>query len=436
MNKKQISFIAAIVIFLIAIYFTFFTKTSDAIDPLFFQSIDINQSREFKARVTATVYNAEKLLLAIGYESGKIDIYDGKHAQKYMSIQPSPWRADMINFSHNGKYLTASAGDDTATDIYDIENKSLVVTLSETRGRELFTSNDKYLILASTSNVKLYDLQNKAWVGSYETNGVVESLSLNDDETLLAVGTTGKVQLFAFNQPTWLQQIMDKTVTPSLRLIKTVEAHELQDWILFSWFIGDDLVTLSSFANLDIWSIPELNKIRTIPLKSQGISDAVLANNSRYLIALGVNEERKEGRFFVEQIDLENHTSKIPARLRTNFPNITKWAREGVAAGNELVFIEHAGKKLLLRVDDAPTTECKTNYRHDVTKYLKVSKYYKAFAVAQDNEGRFEVDYTWGYPSQMEANNKALEYCRTSAPKHSVNAECTIIFEGDTYVGN
>ncbi|MBI9085148.1 MAG: WD40 repeat domain-containing protein [Desulfobacterales bacterium] len=434
--KKTIILIGVLVVLICSGYLLVVTIFSTQIDPNFFKSIDIDQSKSFESNVTAIAYNKKKALLSIGYESGNVDIFDGKNATKYMSIQPVSTRSNILNFSQDGKYLSVGTYFEDTTYIYDIENKALFMKLENTGGTELFTSNNRCLIMANRSEIRLYDFKKNIWLGSYKTDGVVESLSLNDNETLLAVGTNNKIQLFAFYQPPWYKRIFDKKSPAALSLKTTAEAHTLKDWILYSWFIDNALVTLSRFANLYVWSIPDLKKIKDIPLKSNTIRGAVFGKNKRYIMALGVNEDREKEQYFEEQIDLNLNKSEILTRINTNYPNIAKWSESQVNENNELIFVEHAGKKILLRLGPTPENQIKSNYKKYVGKYLAIPKNFKAFAVAKGASGRYEGNYTWGQSSQSIADQKALEECQERVKKTNINANCYLKFQGDKMLGD
>lgn len=430
--KKNFFIIA--VIFTLIVYFLFFQNYNRPINPDFFKKIDINQSKSFKASVRATAYNEKKSLLAIGYESGEVDIFDGNNATKHMSIHPSSTRSEILNFSQDGKYLAVGTGFDDVTKIYDIINNTIHLEIPNSRGTELFTSNNKYLIMADTSEIRLYDFKKNILLGSYKTNGVIESLTLNEDETLLAVGTTGRIQLFSFYSPPWYKCLINKEEVPNLSLLTTIEPYTLKNWVLHSWFVDNTLVTLSRFANLDVWSIPDLKKVKSIFLESKSISGAVLGHNNRYIIALGVNRERIEGRYFSEQIDLKLQKSKILTAINTNYPNISKWSKSKNDNDNELLFVEHNGNKMLLRVGEIPLNTEGISYGSYVEEYLSYPQYYKSFAAAEDKKGNYTVYYAYGYASQLLADQVAINKCESEALKNNIYTKCAIKFQGDNYV--
>ncbi len=368
--KKNLVFI--IIIAIIAIIFfrqqSAHVDSSKQVDPMvitktnpnFFENIAIDQGG-FDASVVDMAYNEKEAFLAIGYESGKVDVYDGKNATMHMSIQPGSYRSDMLNFSQDGQYLSVSGDFNATTYVYDLKNQFLSFTVADTRGPELFTSDNHYMILADNSRVKLYDLHKNIEMGSYKTDGVVESLSLSDDQTFLAVGTTDKIQIFSLNKPlkSWFSK--ENSVDIELKLVSTSEPYEPKDWIRFLWFTDDKLVVLSRFGNLDIFSTPFLKKIQSIPLNLKFINDAVMSADKQHIIAVGTtNDSGLGGEFLAEQIDLNLGSSKKLLKLRTNMANISKWSLSEMG-NNELFFVENAGKKMLIRVGETDNIIYKSN---------------------------------------------------------------------------
>jgi WD40 repeat protein len=413
------------------ILFLSFTLSHAQINPYFYQNIDINQSREFQARVTALLYNQQNALMAVGYESGQVDIFDAISASRYMRMRPTTTRADMLSFSDDGQYLAVSSYFDAATYIYDVSAKKLTATLQASRGPEVFTPDNHFIVLADTDSVKLYNWQERQQSASYQTHGVVHALSVDNEGKYVAVGTAlGGVELFAINHTSWWDRIVDRESKPNLSRLRTVEAHDEGDWILKLWFIENRLVTLSRFGHLDLWSLPDLKPKATLALQLKFVNDAVLGANQQ-IIALGVTHKNGvHGNRLAERIDLKSMKSEVITELRSNLANASLWPRDKTTEAGELIFVEHGGTKLLLRLEDA-THEYDTLFAPYLKTYMEIPFYYKAFAAAQDRYGRYETYYIWGDQNQSEANRKALERCQANIQITRLEAECKILFEGD-----
>lgn len=360
MTKKSLYFLLPVILLTVLIYFKDHS-TQKHLNQGFFDSINIDQSKSFKDRVVAMAFNKKSMLLAIGYESGLVDIFDGTNESKSMSFRPTENRSNILTFSHNGKYLTVGSDFSDTTYIYDMDTKSFYLSLDETRGKEIFTSDDKYLILSNSNELKLYDMTNDQFLKTLRTPGYIDTLAINEDETMIATGSsTGTVELFSF------EQTSEKEKTASITSISKVEIPHIERCNINQIYFKDNqVITLTSFAEfqkgneplltekMDVWSTPDLTNMQTLTLKAKTITQAIMNDNKEFIIGLGVNKFRKEGRYFVELIDINNNISEIIARVSTNFPNITKWSQPSNDE-QELVFVEHNRKKMLLQIDKPP----------------------------------------------------------------------------------
>ncbi|MDD5158820.1 MAG: WD40 repeat domain-containing protein [Sulfuricurvum sp.] len=333
-------------------------KNSFVMDDIFFNNIAINQNHGFKDRVTALAFNKNSTMFAVGYESGKVDVFDGKSLKLAYGFFPSSTRTDILNFSNNGNYLSTGGYFDGNTKIYDLTNGTLKFNINESMGRETFTNDGDFIYMADTGSFKVFDLKKESFVGkTYECDGVITSIGKDKNENYLAVGMTGSIQIFEING-------FDPTV---LKLVSTQKPYELQDWITHVWFDKKDmsfidtifdslfyhksttLITISRFGHVDKWSVPELKKIDSIHIVSTMVQDALISEDGKYVIILGINENRRDGEYFVERINLETKKSEIIGQLSTNSSNITSWFKKD---GVEYAFVEHNGKKELVKFSD------------------------------------------------------------------------------------
>ncbi len=365
--KKRFIFI---VVILILVGFFLFLKQPTQTNPNFFENISIKGGEFYKAgvdykfyeKVKNIKYNGKKAFLAIGYESGKVDVYDGKNATKHMSIQAGSYRSNILNFSQDGQYLSVSGDFDATTYVYDLEEKALSFTIPNTRGAELFTSDSRYMILPNSVGIELYDLEKKKELASYKIDSVT-TFNLNDKGTLLAVGTTEKIELFSVYQPSFYERLIKDYIHPILAPISSINLDRLRDPIRFLWFTDDKLVVLFRSGKIDIFSTPNLEKVQSISLNLKFINDAVMSADKQYIVAVGTTSEGGIGRcedFIAEQIDLNLGSSKKILNLRTNSANISKWSLSEVD-DNELFFVENAGEKMLIRVGETDNIIYKSN---------------------------------------------------------------------------
>lgn len=429
--------------------------------PNFFKNIELNQSKDFEASIMAMASNEKRNLIAIGYENGQVDIFEGNTASKYMSFAPPTFdkrRSDILNFSHDGKYLTVGSGFDNATYIYEMDDKSLLIQLPETRNGETFTSDDKYLFLLDGNTLKIYDMVNQEWIETYIGEHHIESIALNKHNTQLALCRfDGIIELYSINRSSWYEKVFFETVPIKLVLLSKIRIpREEKCRIHDLWVLDDKLITLSTYekkeregnvtiqtgrtfkttfyhkdVKLDIWSLPHLKHIASLPLQVDSISQAKMSKNGKDIIVLGSKEKCGH---YLETINLDTNETTVITRLRTNLSNITPWVESTEDKNNQVFFIEHDVHKILYRSGKPPVYNHHDKFSKAIQEYLDIPYCYKSFSITEDENGRYAYGYAYARSSQHEANTGSLAICYEEAQKRNIKSECRIIFQNDTAI--
>lgn len=443
--------------FILLFLFIFVGCSKHTIHPNAFKNIELNQSNTFEASIMAMASNEKRNLIAIGYENGQVDIFEGNTATRYMSFAPNVLniRSNILNFSNDGKYLTVGSDFDDGTYIYDMDNKSFLTQLHETRNNKVFTSDDKFLFLSDGDALKIYDMVNQEWMETYIGEHHIESITLNKHNTQLALCRfDGIIELYSISRSSWYEKVFLDLVPIKLTLLSKVKIPcEEKCYMHDLWFTDDKLITLSTYekkeregnvtiktghtfkttfyhkdVKLDIWSLPNIEHISSIPLQIDSVRQAKISKNEKNIILLGSKEKCGH---YLEAIDLDTNKSSVITQLHTNISNITTWLEN---QENQVFFIEHNTHKMLFRSGKSPVYGHNDKYQKKIQDYLNIPFYYKSFALAEDANGKYSYGFAYGGNNQISMDTSALAICYDEAQKRDIKSECHVIFQNDTVI--
>ena len=399
----------------------FASCSSREINKDFYKDISFEKKRGFKHSVKGLAFNKNVLLFAVGYESGKVELFDAKESQLLYSIEAYPSRATILNFSDDGKYLSVS-GRESFSRIYDTNTGKIFLELSQTRGPELFVFNDELLFIADGRELKIFNLKTKTFQkNTYKCSGSIKSISLSHNEKYLSIGSTGIIQLFVVTKQS---NLID------LELLSTKDEYDYSSYVTHSWFSIDDteLITLNRHGKMDIWTVPSLDKKENIFIMTDHVRGAILSEDRKSSVVVGIGKKGKSRKYYIETSDLEKKKGTADPILRTGDPNISAWSKMN---DQEFVFIEHNKQKLLYRLSKAKEYNDDLVFKKKFDEYLSFPSFYKSFSVAYDNDKSYAFGFSLGGLTQEIANKKALEYCENSRLKKNIKSKCTIYAIGD-----
>jgi len=222
-------------------------------------------------RIMKLDYNSQKLLFSIGRENGNIDIIDATGIDEKITIQAHKMRISSLVSSNNGELLASSSSTvDETTKIWDPKSGEMLIEIPKTRGPEVFSNDGNVIYIAHNSKLFIYDILNHGFFPiDYSSNGVIQSLAVSSDGKFLAVGTTGKVQIWKIDKKHsgilfWL-----KLENVSLELVSEKTLYGLKNWIQSVAFTKDNLQlsTISRFGGIDILDAPNLTNRRQHKIK-------------------------------------------------------------------------------------------------------------------------------------------------------------------------
>ncbi len=305
-------------------------------------------SKGASSRMNTLDYNPSNLLLAVGYENGEINVYDTSKELFSTNIQAHEYRVSHLASSRNGRLLSSGSTFEDVTKIWDMSNSKHVISIPKTRGPEIFSSDGNTIYMADTSHIKIYNLlDTRFFPAEYQTNGVVESLALSSDDKYIAVGTTGKIQVWEIKVQHegisfWKRALGHKNI--SLELISQKSLYKPKDWIKLVKFANDNkkIVTVSRFGNVDIFESPFLTDRVNSTSQLKHITSANYLDKEGAVYLTGTKDSSGLGEGFVESVSLR---SSPPIVLINGLSNVST---STIILPAEVVLISNSRKFLAL----------------------------------------------------------------------------------------
>ncbi|HCS66275.1 MAG TPA: hypothetical protein DIW64_20620 [Cellvibrio sp.] len=283
--KIKTQFIAIKIVILTTIFLYSCTKDSGKIiHSEFLKTIskDIKEQKNDSIdSVVAIVYHEKSGNLAVGRESGKIDIWNSKNIDKKHVVHAFDTRANLITFTSDGGAFFSSSYFSNETKIFSTESGKVISIIPDTKGALVsFLYDDNYLI-SDSSSFYIYDYNRHALRPiRYEASGVIQSIDVNFNSKKIALGTaSGSIDL-------WKISIADNE--PTLDKIVESKPYATGEWVVGLQFSedGNNLFSVSGKGRIDVWDSISLEGINSMSSELKSVT-SVKFDAAKNLVAMG-----------------------------------------------------------------------------------------------------------------------------------------------------
>jgi WD40 repeat protein len=219
--------------------------------------------------ISSMAYDPKNHFLLVGRESGAVDIWDGKQANARREIEAHKMRASQLSFSSDGRTFFSNSYFEDVTHVWDAASGSLVHTIESSRGPVVETSDPNLFVVASSSGLRIFNLAAKEVLPDRyrQVGDVVTAFAYDVPTDQLAIGTaSGGVEIWK----------LLKDAAPTLERIAVTRPYAMGNWVKAVQFFdsGRSVYSLPQRGNLDEWSVPRLE-----PLRSRAISLGFVASS-------------------------------------------------------------------------------------------------------------------------------------------------------------
>jgi|GEM_PF-3002007 FOG: WD40 repeat len=280
-----------------------------------------NSQGLLESLVDALAYDSRNARLAVGRESGDLEIWDLKQEySKQLIKQAYEARADVLTFTMDGTELFSDSSFVGGLNLWDARTGELRSAVGQGLGGPIIytAKGDYYLLVKSSSGLQIYDRGQEALDPRImSAGGVVLSLAVQAKTGLVAVGSaSGTIDLFQFS-------VTDQS--PSLEKIKTIKPYETGNWVIALSFSpdGKSLYAVPSRpGQIDEWSVPDLEKKGSRSTSGSFVSAAAFSPDKRLLALVGnARKGGQGGDYAIELISLKSDRSIIQP-VTTNFGQV------------------------------------------------------------------------------------------------------------------
>jgi WD40 repeat protein len=253
------------------------------IHPEFIQNLN-NQISNSQSRdsINSMAYDPKNDFLLVGRESGAIDIWDGRQANARREIKAHKQRASQLAFSSDGRMFFSNSSSDDVTHVWDAASGALVHTIERSRGPVVETSVPGLFVVAASSGLRIFDLATKELLpDTYRQVGdVVTALAYDAPTDQLAIGTaSGGVEIWR----------LLKVPLPTLAQVAVTRPYVMGNWVKAVQFSdgGRSIYSLPQRGNLDEWSSPGLERLRSREISLSFVGSSVFIPEKGRLAMVG-----------------------------------------------------------------------------------------------------------------------------------------------------
>ncbi|MDD2775656.1 MAG: hypothetical protein PHU06_06855 [Gallionella sp.] len=253
---------------------------------------------------TVTSIRQSMPYLAVGYESGKIDLWNTTKPNAKLVIPAHTSRASELTFSPNGEILFSNSYFEDSTQIWSTDSGKLLHTIQKMRGPVSATWLENIYVVANSSELKIFDWRDRTLhETAYPVSGVVTSLTFDKEQRRIGVGTaSGSIEIWT---------LLSDTASPTLTRIASIHPYEIGNWVQGVYFAhGNGTVyTVARFGSVDEWQLDSLQKIRSISVKLSHISASAWMPDAGVLALTGSQNSSGIGQGYVEVLSLSTNKS-------------------------------------------------------------------------------------------------------------------------------
>lgn len=268
----------------------------------------------FENHVVSLVYDDKGKYLAVGHESGNIDILDATEARSIHRIKAHGYRANRITFATDGRSVFSNSDFEETTNLWSVKTGELLYSIPHTRGPVCATADNRFYLVGASSQIRLFDIKRKLLLpAKFESSGVILTMVADLSSRQIAVGTaSGSIEIW---------RLLKSGGKPVLQKILNTKPYATGDWVIGLQFSpdGEKLYSVARSGLVDEWSVRSLEKNRAITTTLKHIHSVAFLRG-KGLLALGGTEDKAGIKgAAVELVSLVEGTSMI-RRSDTNLP--------------------------------------------------------------------------------------------------------------------
>jgi len=238
-----------------------------------------------EASIRAMAANHDRGLLALGYESGDVAVFDLVNGKEFRRFKAHPHRIGTLRFSQSGSVLFSNSEFDTVAKVWNVETgeklKTFEIGPMTGKGSAFdFDTGGISWIFASDQGPLIYDLIGDKLIKIEDSSHPQSLRSVAvDSRSNHIVGGGGPLVLYEYG---------GKSGSDSVQIIKIAEApnNDLKDWLLAVVYASDkrSVYSVSRFGHVNRWDARDLSLIAHYDLGINVYDVAIRPDSSQFVV--------------------------------------------------------------------------------------------------------------------------------------------------------
>ena len=270
----------------------------------------------FPSLVAKLEYNDKRQLLAVGRESGSIEVWDINKSRSKIDIKAHEYPANMITFASDGVTFFSGSTFERSAKIWNARTGKFLHKIRDMRGPVGATPDSDIFVIANGEQLRLFNLSRKSLLpGKYASSGTVTSMATDASSRLIAIGTeNGFIEIWKYTE---------SGKTEALEKVSSVRPYSSGDWVVGLQFSedGSSLYSVARFGTIYEWDPGTLEKRRAVPTVLKHIYSTDFYREKNMLVLAGTEKMIGPGPSTVEVISLTRNESRV-YQVETNLARV------------------------------------------------------------------------------------------------------------------
>lgn len=243
----------------------------------------IDVGRHGDDRAVTAAFDATHRVLAVGRESGRLELWDARETGARHLLEAHPLRTEHIAFGSADGIVLSNSAFDRRTRVWDVRSGQLLHEIAEALGPVAPSPETGVYLVTNTSHLMLYHHARRTLVGEpINLLGVITAIGADPGSGLIAVGTaSGSLHLLKLESAHG-----SLTLSP----LREAKPYETGNWIQ-AVSLRDGGRRLISVARkggeVAEWDVATLARQRVLPNTLRSVNWAAFSPDAPWLLLAG-----------------------------------------------------------------------------------------------------------------------------------------------------
>jgi len=260
----------------------------------------------FSSLIASLKYNEKKQFLAVGLESGQIEIWDINKSHSKIEFKAHEYPANMLSFTSDGAILFSGSKFEQSAKLWNVKTGELIQTIRKMKGPVSTTPDKDIYVVANGDYVSLYNLSRGIiYPEKYASGGLITVMASDDSSGLVAIGSeSGTIEVWRYTK---------NKGNKALVKVSSARPYSNGDWVVGLQFSprGKSLYSIARFGSFSEWDPVTFEEKKSVPTVLKHIYSTSFYRDKNILALAGTEEKPGLGSASVEVISLDTNESTV-----------------------------------------------------------------------------------------------------------------------------